>query len=183
MKILLICAILFISAPQGADAFFIGSFFTSLGEWIKGIFVSIWTWFANLILSIGKAIIKSIQDMVQDILTDFSTAGELTRQNLNATMTKAFGADLFNTTNLLLKLMYVGDLPIQYYLSPVDIEDEFKLLDDVIFKLRSVTFVNLAINLMFIVINILLYLTYRTLNRSFTILKTNETKFVEKLKR
>jgi hypothetical protein len=49
-----------------------------LGEWIKGIFVSIWTWFSNLILSIGKTIIKSIQDMVQDILTDFSTAGELT---------------------------------------------------------------------------------------------------------
>jgi hypothetical protein len=79
--------------------------------------------------------------------------------------------------------MYVEELPIQYYLSPVDIEDEFRLLDDVIFKLRSVTFVNLAINLIFIVINIFLYLTYRTLNRSFTILKTNEIKFVEKLKK
>ena len=179
MKIFSLLTLFVILNAQETEAFFLGNIFTSFGEWIKGIFVSIWNWILDLIFSIGKAIVKEIEALVQDIFAALSAAGEYTKSNFNATLNRVFGPEMFSTSKILIDLMYTGELPIQSYMESVDIEDEFAFLDESIALLRFFTFISLGLSLTFIFLGIVAFSSYKSFRTSFEKVKLAEMKYLE----
>ena len=49
-------------------------------------------------------------------------------------------------------MMYTGELPIQYYMESISIDEEFEQLDQAITTLRTAIFVNLGTNVFFLLI-------------------------------
>ena len=97
--------------------------------------------------------------MVTDVFAAMSAIRTVVKKTAKESLSKMFGEDTRNIEHVLLKMMYTGELPIQYYMENISMEKEFEHLDRVIVVLRTGIFVNQAINLFLLVI-IMLIITF-----------------------
>ena len=188
--ILLISAILISSCP-GCEAFSLfGNIFSGIGDWFKGIFVSIGKWLVNIVWSIGDSIKNALAYMFKDIFSAMSAMQNAANTNVQDSLGKMFGTEMFNISNILEGMMYTGELPIEYYIESISVEKEFEHLDEITTNLRTAIFVWLGISLTFIVIIILLITFYCKLKKDYqtaqelenTVLKKYKKKLAEKKK-
>ena len=114
----------------------------------------------------------TVKDLAIDMFAAISISGEMVKTNANNTLQNIFGADNFNTTKILMSLMYTGDLPIENYLESLDIDEEFEYLDQALGNLRVVTLTSLGINLTFTFLGIFFMIFYCNLRRRMR--KANE---------
>ena len=96
---------------------------------------------------------------------------------------KVFGSDMFNVSNLLEGMMYTGELPIEYYMKSISVEEEFEQLDEIMTKLRTVIFVWLGISLTFLIFIILIVTFYWKLKKDFLMAQQLENDFLKKIKK
>ena len=96
---------------------------------------------------------------------------------------KVFGSDMFNVSNLLEGMMYTGELPIEYYMKSISVEEEFEQLDEIMTKLRTVIFVWLGISLTFLILIIIIVTFYWKLKKDFLMAQQLENDFLKKIKR
>ena len=182
LKILLLSAIL-ISICPGCEAFsLIGNVFSVFGDWVKSIFVSIGEWLVNIVWSIGESIKNALTSMFKDIFSAMSAMqNEVT--NAQDSLGKVFGSDMFNVSNLLEGMMYTGELPIEYYMKSISVEEEFEQLDEIMTKLRTVIFVWLGISLTFLFLIIIIVTFYFKLKKDFLMAQQLENDFLRKIKK
>ena len=90
--------------------------------------------------------------MVKDIFAAMSAIRTVVKKTAKESLSKMFVEDTRNIEHVLLKMMYTGELPIQYYMENISMEKEFEHLDRAIVVLRTGIFVNQAINLFLLVI-------------------------------
>ena len=114
----------------------------------------------------------TVKDLAIDMFAAISISGEMVKTNANNTLQNIFGADNFNSTKILMSLMYTGDLPIENYLESLDIDEEFEYLDQALGNLRVVTLTSLGINLTFTFLGIFFMIFYCNLRRRMR--KANE---------
>ena len=96
---------------------------------------------------------------------------------------KVFGSDMFNVSNLLEGMMYTGELPIEYYMKSISVEEEFEQLDEIMTKLRTVIFVWLGISLTFLILIIIIVTFYWKLKKDFLMAQQLENDFLKKIKK
>ena len=182
LKILVLSAIL-ISICPGCEAFsLVGNIFSSFGNWVKGIFVSIGEWLVNIVWSIGESIKNALTSMFKDIFSAMSAMqNEVT--DAQDSLGKVFGSDMFNVSNLLEGMMYTGELPIEYYMKSISVEEEFEQLDEIMTKLRTVIFVWLGISLTFLILIIIIVTFYWKLKKDFLMAQQLENDVLKKIKR
>ena len=96
---------------------------------------------------------------------------------------KVFGSDMFNVSNLLEGMMYTGELPIEYYMKSISVEEEFEQLDEIMTKLRTVIFVWLGISLTFLILIIIIVTFYWKLKKDFLMAQQLENDVLKKIKR
>ena len=96
---------------------------------------------------------------------------------------KVFGSDMFNVSNLLEGMMYTGELPIEYYMKSISVEEEFEQLDEIMTKLRTVIFVWLGISLTFLILIIIIVTFYWKLKKDFLKAQQLENDVLKKIKR
>ena len=182
LSILLLSAILLSSCP-GCEAFSIfGNIFSSFGNWVKGIFVSIGKWLVNIVWSIGESIKNALASMFKDIFSAMSAMqNEVT--DAQDSLGKVFGSDMFNVSNLLEGMMYTGELPIEYYMKSISVEEEFEQLDDIMTKLRTVIFVWLGTSLMILIVIIFIVTFYCKLKKDFLVAQKLENTALRKFKK
>ena len=90
------------------------------------------------------------------------------KSNAEESLGKMFGEDtMFNYSRILIEMMYTGELPVQYYMENISIENEFEHLDRAIFVLRTGTFANMAINLFLLVITMFIITFICKLKKEF----------------
>ena len=114
----------------------------------------------------------TVKELARDMFAAISISGEMVKTNANNTLQNIFGADNFNSTKILMSLMYTGDLPIENYLESLDIDEEFEYLDQALGNLRVVTLTSLGINLTFTFLGIFFMIFYCNLRRRMR--KANE---------
>ena len=182
LKILLLSAIL-ISICPGCEAFsLVGNIFSGIGNWFKGIFVSIGEWLVNIVWSIGESIKNALTSMFKDIFSAMSAMQNEVTDAQNS-LGKVFGSDMFNVSNLLEGMMYTGELPIEYYMKSISVEEEFEQLDEIMTKLRTVIFVWLGISLTFLILIIIIVTFYWKLKKDFLMAQQLENDFLKKIKK
>ena len=96
---------------------------------------------------------------------------------------KVFGSDMFNVSNLLEGMMYTGELPIEYYMKSISVEEEFEQLDEIMTKLRTVIFVWLGISLTFLILIMIIVTFYWKLKKDFLMAQQLENDVLKKIKR
>ena len=96
---------------------------------------------------------------------------------------KVFGSDMFNVSNILEGMMYTGELPIEYYMKSISVEEEFEQLDEIMTKLRTVIFVWLGISLTFLILIIIIVTFYWKLKKDFLMAQQLENDFLKKIKK
>ena len=182
-KILLLSAIL-ISICPGCEAFsLVGNLFSGIGDWFKGIFVSIGKWLVNIVWSIGDSIKNALEKIFEDIFSTMSAMQNQVHTNVQDSLGKMFGSEMFNVSNLLERMMYIGELPIEYYRESISVEKEFEHLDEITTNLRTAIFVWLGISLTFIVIIILLITFYCKLKKDYQTAQELENTVLKKYKK
>ena len=103
--------------------------------------------------------------------------------NAQDSLGKVFGSDMFNVSNLLEGMMYTGELPIEYYMKSISVEEEFEQLDEIMTKLRTVIFVWLGISLTFLFLIIIIVTFYWKLKKDFLMAQQLENDFLKKIKK
>ena len=103
--------------------------------------------------------------------------------NAQDSLGKVFGSDMFNVSNLLEGMMYTGELPIEYYMKSISVEEEFEQLDEIMTKLRTVIFVWLGISLTFLFLIIIIVTFYFKLKKDFLMAQQLENDFLKKIKK
>ena len=183
LSILLLSAILLSSCP-GCEAFSIfGNIFSGFGNWVKGIFVSIGKWLVNIVWSIGESIKNALASMFKDIFSAMSAMQNEVDTNAQDSLGKMFGSEMFNVSNLLEGMMYTGELPIEYYMKSISVEEEFEQLDDIMTKLRTVIFVWLGTSLMILIVIIFIVTFYCKLKKDFLMAQKLENTALRKFKK
>ena len=183
LNILLLSAILLSSCP-GCEAWSLfGNIFSEIGEWFKDIFVSIGKWLSNIVWSIGDSIKNALASMFRDIFSAMSAMQNEVDTNAQDSLGKMFGSEMFNVSNLLEGMMYTGELPIEYYMKSISVEEEFEQLDDIMTKLRTVIFVWLATSLMILIVIIFIVTFYCKLKLDFLMAQKLENTALRKFKK
>ena len=183
LSILLLSAILLSSCP-GCEAFSIfGNIFSGFGNWVKGIFVSVGKWLVNIVWSIGESIKNALASMFKDIFSAMSAMQNEVDTNAQDSLGKIFGSEMFNVSNLLEGMMYTGELPIEYYMKSISVEEEFEQLDDIMTKLRTVIFVWLGTSLMILIVIIFIVTFYCKLKKDFLMAQKLENTTLRKFKK
>ena len=183
LSILLLSAILLSSCP-GCEAFsLVGNIFVEFGNWVKGIFVSIGKWLVNIVWSIGESIKNALASMFKDIFSAMSAMQNEVDTNAQDSLGKMFGSEMFNVSNLLEGMMYTGELPIEYYMKSISVEEEFEQLDDIMTKLRTVIFVWLGTSLMILIVIIFIVTFYCKLKLDFLMAQKLENTALRKFKK
>ena len=183
MNLMNLSAILLSSCP-GCEAFSIfGNIFSSFGNWVKGIFVSIGKWLVNIVWSIGESIKNALASMFKDIFSAMSAMQNEVDTNAKDSLGKMFGSEMFNVSNLLEGMMYTGELPIEYYMKSISVEEEFEQLDDIMTKLRTVIFVWLGTSLMILIVIIFIVTFYCKLKKDFLMAQKLENTTLRKFKK
>ena len=103
--------------------------------------------------------------------------------NAQDSLGKMFGSEMFNVSNLLEGMMYTGELPIEYYMKSISVEEEFEQLDEIMTKLRTVIFVWLGISLTFLILIIIIVTFYWKLKKDFLMAQQLENDVLKKIKR
>ena len=67
--------------------------------------------------------------MVTDISEALAATTDYATQSANRTLQGIFGSRLFDTSKLILDLMYKGELPVEEYQKNIDIDEEFEFFD------------------------------------------------------
>ena len=116
--------------------------------------------------------------MVTDISEALAATTDYATQSANRTLQGIFGSRLFDTSKLILDLMYKGELPVEEYQRNIDIDEEFEFFDKALYNLKIAVSFDLAFSCLFLVILIGFLIVYRSIHQSWTM-----TKAVEKAKK
>ena len=103
--------------------------------------------------------------------------------NAQDSLGKMFGSEMFNVSNLLEGMMYTGELPIEYYMKSISVEEEFEQLDEIMTKLRTVIFVWLGTCLMILIVIIFIVTFYCKLKKDFLMAQKLENTALRKFKK
>lgn len=104
--------------------------------------------------------------MATDIFAALSASGKAVKDNANKTLHSIFGAESFNTTRIIMEFMYTGDLPVEFYLTDLDLDQTFGFLESALMNLKIVTYVSLGVNLFFNVCLLIIFLFYCMIRKS-----------------
>ena len=113
------------------------------------IFNAIWNAIKDMFISIGNYILEGVKAMANDIFAAITVAEELVKKNANQTLQSFLGPDSFNTSKILIDMMYTGKLPIQWYLNSVDLDDEMKFLDKVLDNFQIIAILTFSVTMAF----------------------------------
>ena len=119
-------------------------------KWVVSYIANaIWTAIKNLFIRIGKFILNGVSSMANDIFAAINVAQEQVKSSANKTLSSFLGPNNFNTTKILINMMFTGTLPPQWYLKSVDLDEEMEFLDHVIEKFTIMSSVALGVSMIF----------------------------------
>lgn len=79
---------------------------------------------------------ESVRALATDMLAALSEVGSEVSAKANDTFSQIFSLASLNTTQRVLGLMHRGQLPLEYYLRPIDVEVEMAFLDSIVDKME-----------------------------------------------